>query len=124
MDPRATSALRFCNSRLCAIDLVVSPAGNRASLWGDELRSLRKALEQKYGHAASDEGVDPPDCAIDPDACAKPGRLVHTVRWKWGSGEQIELSMAVDQTLTGDSVHRAVALSSGALGVFWIGSRL
>ena len=106
----ATSALRFCQDRLCGVELVAQPRGSTASQWGDELHTLRTALVRKYGHPASEEGVDAPDCAVDPAGCATAGRMARTVRWKWTSGERIELVLAVTQTLHGDTMRRSAEI--------------
>jgi hypothetical protein len=106
----ATSALRFCQDRLCGVELVAQPKGSTAAQWGDELHTLRTALVQKYGRPASEDGVDAPDCAVDPDRCATAGRMARTVRWKWTSGERIELALVVTQTLHGDTMRRSAEI--------------
>lgn len=106
----ATSTLRFCQDRLCGVELVARPKGSTATQWGDELHTLRSALVRKYGHPASEEGVDAPDCAVVPDACAKAGRMARTVRWIWPTGERIEIVLAVTQTLSGDTMRRSAEI--------------
>ncbi|HTN91179.1 MAG TPA: hypothetical protein VL242_46235 [Sorangium sp.] len=107
---KATSALGFCADRLCSVELRAEPRGSTTAEWRDELRALRKALEQKYGRPSGQEGAEPPDCAPDPTPCAESARFARTIRWRWSSGERIDLVLAVTQTREGDIVRRSPEL--------------
>ncbi|WP_438023142.1 hypothetical protein [Sorangium sp. So ce233] len=104
---KATSALGFCAERLCSVELRAEPRGSTAAGWRDELRALRKALEEKYGRPSIQEGSEPPDCAPDPAHCDESARFARTIRWAWPSGERIDLVLAVAQTREGDIVRRS-----------------
>jgi hypothetical protein len=104
---RATSALRFCEGRLCGVELRAQPKGSRASEWREELRALRRRLEQKYGRPTNQDGSEPPDCSEPGDErCAATGRTAHAIHWKWGSGERIDLVLSVVGIQSGEVVIR------------------
>lgn len=95
----AKSLLRFCEGSLCSVEIVGKPDGVKKAQWKPRFEALKDALSGKYGPPTYRAGREPPDCAVDTDACRITGLHAHSVGWAWKSGEQIELTIEVNATI-------------------------
>lgn len=85
----ATTRLRFCEGRLCEINVDAERA-DPAATWSDEFKQTRDALAQKYGDAKKTSDTLPADCGeAELAKCVKDGRAGLVAEWWWASGEKI-----------------------------------
>lgn len=81
----AVLALRFCDNRLCEIN--VEPQSSDAQ---ETFRTIQSALVRKYGKAKKTTENVPGDCASDQLAtCLADSRATLNSEWWWDSGERI-----------------------------------
>lgn len=84
--------LRFCEGRLCRIDLIHRPSRKLSEAWATELARVRSYLDKKYGnHQARAERVSQ-QCKKDILPCLKKGTAKATYRWNYPSS-RLELTM-------------------------------
>jgi len=90
----ATTLLKFCEAKLCKIDLIVSAASDESKVWLETLRDVDAALEKKYGTPTEHSKKLPPECREDILPCVRQGTAWLKYIWQFDGGTTITLRMS------------------------------
>lgn len=82
----ATVQLRFCDSRVCRID-VSATTTDVMGRW----TALRQTLERRYGPPTRDLSVIPDVCAAQVDPCVATGQAALHLSWRWSTKHSLDL---------------------------------
>ena len=84
--------LKFCDGKLCRVDLMHEPSKQLSALWKQRFREIKKHYEQRFGEAHKDKVIVPEKCKVDLLTCLQNGEAVAIYSWRW-SEREIQLSM-------------------------------
>ncbi|HMR81202.1 MAG TPA: DUF4156 domain-containing protein [Polyangiaceae bacterium] len=89
----AAVLLKFCEGKLCWVRISGVPKSTKSAAWTQSITTLKTALEQKYGSAATTDVRLPKDCRTEGLLdCLRDGSAHAKFEWKWKT-RRVELSM-------------------------------
>jgi hypothetical protein len=83
--------LRFCDDKLCAVDVVARPPKDDGAL--AQYKEIQVKLEHQYGPPSSKTSRIPSECSVDVAPCILDGTAAMKTKWVWSTGRTISLKM-------------------------------
>ncbi|APR83936.1 Hypothetical protein A7982_09285 [Minicystis rosea] len=90
---KATSRLRFCGGKLCAVTLNVDLADEEKARWVTRYRSIQGAIVHKYGQTTARADEIAPECTSQLPVCLDRGNASMESKWHWAGGQSIRLAL-------------------------------